>query len=251
MNKTLQRVIAGAVIAAAAGAILLVGGNVITAVAQGSGPFGWGAGGMMGAYGAAPNAGRGFGGMMGSGRQGGYGMMGGWYTAQGVKPLTVDQTTAAVNGYLASLNNPDLALGEVMIFDNNSYARIVEKSTGRSAFELLVNPATQAVTPEPGPNMMWNAKYSPMSGMMGGFLGAVTTAMPLSASDALKTAQAYLDQYLSGMKTAEDANAFYGYYTIDTLRDGKVAGMLSVNGYTGQVWLHTWHGNFITMSEGR
>jgi len=25
--------------------------------------------------------------------------------------------------------------------------------------------------------------------------------------------------------------------------------MLSVNGYTGQIWYHTWHGAFVDMSE--
>ena len=32
-------------------------------------------------------------------------------------------------------------------------------------------------------------------------------------------------------------------------KDGKVAGMLSVNGYSGQVFLHTWHGAFVEESE--
>lgn len=31
--------------------------------------------------------------------------------------------------------------------------------------------------------------------------------------------------------------------------DRKITGMLSVNGYTGQVWYHTWHGTFIASSE--
>jgi len=26
--------------------------------------------------------------------------------------------------------------------------------------------------------------------------------------------------------------------------------MLSVNGYTGQVWYHIWHGKFIGMADG-
>ena len=64
-----------------------------------------------------------------------------------------------------------------------------------------------------------------------------------------KDPQKYLDTYLPGTTTATDADPFYGYYTIDTLRDGKIVGMLSVNGYNGQVFLHTWHGNFIEMSE--
>jgi len=38
---------------------------------------------------------------------------------------------------------------------------------------------------------------------------------------------------------------FYGYYTIEVLSNGTTYGMLSVNGYTGQIWYHTWHGTFI------
>jgi hypothetical protein len=33
------------------------------------------------------------------------------------------------------------------------------------------------------------------------------------------------------------------------LKDGRIAGMLSVNGSTGQVWFHSWHGNFIQSRE--
>jgi hypothetical protein len=287
MNSSFKRILVGAAIVAGGGLVLFVGANAVSAATGGGGMFGWNWGSMMGGNGnnqspMGPN-----GGMMGgqgynqsgvgpAGSMMGYtgtlsygagmmsngnnmmsgGMMGtGSSSLLGVKPLTVDQATSAVNGYLKTQANQDLMLAEVMIFDNNAYARITEKSTGAGAFELLVNPATQAVYPEPGPNMMWNAKYSPMRGMMGGMMGGttgeVTTAMPVSAADALKVAQTYLDKNLPGAKTAADADPFYGYYTIDILRDGKVAGMLSVNGYSSQVFLHTWHGNFIEMSEGK
>jgi hypothetical protein len=42
---------------------------------------------------------------------------------------------------------------------------------------------------------------------------------------------------------------FPGYYTVHILKSGKVTGMLSVNGYSGQVWYHTWHGAFIQMKD--
>jgi hypothetical protein len=50
---------------------------------------------------------------------------------------------------------------------------------------------------------------------------------------------------LPGTTVADEADAFYGYYTLHVLRDGKTIGMLSVNGFTGTVWYHTWHGNFV------
>jgi len=33
--------------------------------------------------------------------------------------------------------------------------------------------------------------------------------------------------------------------TIHILRDGQTVGMLSVNGYTRQVFVHTWHGDLV------
>ena len=187
------------------------------------------------------------------------GMMGRFNNKTTGTPLTVDESKLAVESYLTSLNNSDLTLKEVMVFNNNAYGLIVEKSTGKGALEVLVNPASKTVTPEVGPNMMWNLKYSPMGlggyghGMMGtkGTYGAVqpSTAnvaeMTVTAAQATQYAQEYLDKNIAGTKAASDPMAFYGYYTLDYTKDGKPVGMLSVNGYTGQVWLHTWHGTFI------
>ena len=195
----------------------------------------------------------GWGGMMGNNR----GMMGGIFTgnAANAEPLTVDQAKQAVEAYLKNLGNSDLELEEIMIFDNNAYARIVEKSTGIGAMELLVDPSTKSVFPEYGPNMMWNLKYGHMGrlgGMMGGYQSNNYTAdvtMTISPEEALQAAQNYLDQEFSGSKTADDADPYYGYYTIDILKDGKVTGMLSVNGFSGQVFFHSWHGTFIEEFE--
>ena len=152
---------------------------------------------------------------------------------------------------MTRFNNPDLIVSEIVIFDNNAYARITEKSTGIGAFEVLVDPVTLAVYPEYGPNMMWNLRYGMMSGgMLGGFTAPnVTGQMPVTADQARQAAQRYLDTYQPGAQASKTPDAFYGYYTIDILRDDKPIGMLSVNGYTQQVFLHTWHGNFIEMSE--
>ncbi len=47
----------------------------------------------------------------------------------------------------------------------------------------------------------------------------------------------------------EHADPFYGYYTLHILRDGETVGMLSVNGYSAQAFLHSWHGDFVEMTE--
>jgi hypothetical protein len=68
--------------------------------------------------------------------------------------------------------------------------------------------------------------------------------MTLSPDQASRIAQGWLDQNLKG-DSAGTPDAFYGYYTFHFLKQGKIDGMLSVNGYGGQVWYHTWHGEFI------
>ncbi len=192
---------------------------------------------------------------MGPGMMGGQGGMmgGGWgnYNPNrnpDAKPITIDQAADAVSRYLNAYRG-NLAVTEVMEFTQNFYAEVEEKDTGIHATELLIDKYTGQVYPEYGPNMMWNTKYSPMGGMMGNYGGGSPTAnMPVSADQAKTVAQQYLDTNLPGLTVAE-ADTFYGYYTLHTLRSGQVEGMLSVNGYTGAVWYHTWHGPFITMEE--
>jgi hypothetical protein len=214
----------------------------------------WGGWGPEGSYtqnysGTVPYGPGGFGpmGMMGM-------MGGGWGGVDpNAQPLTMAQATDNVNNFLASLGNNDLQLTEVMEFTGNFYAEVHEKSTGTGAFELLVDRYTGRVYPEPGPNMMWNVKYGHMGGMgMRGWRGAAPVApdtkMTVSPEQAVEAAQKYLDQLNIGLK-AGTAEPFYGYYTLHTEKDGQVTGMLSVNGYTGAVWYHSWHGDFVAMSQ--
>ncbi len=188
----------------------------------------------------------------------GPGMMGGGYRsgAQGgaysgsTTPITLDQAVRAAEQYLAAYGNPDLALTEVMEFSDNFYAEIMEQSTGIHAFEVLIDRYTGVVYPEPGPNMMWNIRYGHMGGMMGGGWGRQQAgAMSVTPEQVRDIAQQWLDQYLPGISAAQETDVFYGYYTIHALKDGQVFGMLSVNGYTGEVWYHTWHGDYVNIKE--
>ena len=194
------------------------------------------------------------------------GMMGGDDGEPGVDPgpapkrLAAAEVAKAVDAYLAqNYNNPDLEVVELMEFEKNFYAQVAEKSTEINAFELLIDLYSGGVMPEYGPNMMWNTKYGHMDGM-GGMMaqgwagedfGQPTADMPVGLEQARKNAQAYLDYRKSGLTIEEDTDVFYGYYTVHALdKDGKTAGMLSVNGYTGRVWYHTWHGKFVGMADG-
>jgi hypothetical protein len=224
--------------------LLVIGGGLIAA-AVALGAVVAIAGGGLGSVGGVP------GGMMGS--FGSRGMMGSFGTtaSQSGKAISIDQAQNAVQAVLDRQGNRDLAIDEVIEFQDNVYASIRE-STGIGAYELLVNRSTGAVNPEPGPNMMWNTRYGMMAGwgvsMMGGRgmmgVGTATGSMTISADQATQAAQRWLDQNQPG-STTETPNGFHGYYSVHLRRDGVVTGMLSVNGYTGQVWYHTWHGSFI------
>lgn len=61
-------------------------------------------------------------------------------------------------------------------------------------------------------------------------------------------AQNYLGTTFPGATAVAEAKPFPGYDTLHFPRDGQVAGMLSVNGYSGQVFLHHWYGDFVEMS---
>src|SRR5581483_5270677 len=97
-----------------------------------------------------------------------------------------------------------------------------------------------------GPNMMWNTKYSPMTTMMGGWGFPTAGGAPtVSAEQARTNATQFLQSYLPNTTLDQATESFPGYYDLHVLKDGKIFGMLSVNAYTGAVWYHTWHGDFI------
>jgi hypothetical protein len=187
-------------------------------------------------------------GMMGNGR----GMMGNGYRMMAGpgssgwggtgNRISIDQARTAAEEYVTAVNS-GLAVVEVMEFENNFYALVTETQSGRGAFELLVDPYTGSVGPEPGPNMMWNDRYGHMS-----FGGGGENRVTLDEARAF--AQQELDSQLPGSTVHQDGASFYGYYTFDfDSPDGSIAGMLSVEGSSGAVWVHTWHGGFLSEWE--
>jgi len=224
---------------------------------------GWGDG-QAPSYGPGTQPGRGFDRGRRQGMMDDFGrmpMFGGTLPAD-VKPLTIDAARTAVETFLADLDKPNLALGEIMVFDNNAYAVIDDNQTGQGAFEVLVDPVTKSVHLEFGPSMMWNTTYGMHGtdpiyamGMMGGRMAGPewtapsTDATLLTEAQARDKAQAYVEQSLADQTVSATAEAFPGYFTFDLEKDGTPTGMLSINATTGQVWYHTWHGTFVEMSE--
>ncbi len=230
--------------------------------------------------GGQPEGRNGRGGMPGQGMGGGSGMgnMPGQNRNQAnVTPLTVDEAKKAAQDYIAALKLDGLELGEVLIFDTHAYVVVKETATGNGAFELVVDPVNKVAHPQPGPDTLWNLKYGGVlqSGRPGPFgpgpkgpnampsatpdaaataapaatPADVSAEMPISQEAAIKAAQAWLDTTNIGATAATDALKFYGYYTVKFSKDGKLVGMLSVNGYNGQVLGRPWRGTLIEQPQ--
>lgn len=165
-----------------------------------------------------------------------------------LKSYTFDEVKKASEKYLSNLGLKDIKIKEIMEFSNNFYIETVEEDTGFGAMELLFDKTSGAIFPEYGPNMMWNQKY----GMMHSIIGSnqFENNMKIDEAKAIKIANNYLAKLSQNEFAVGEMPKFYGYYTIDTVnKDGTVVGMLSVNGFTGQVWYHNWHGTFMEMKE--
>jgi hypothetical protein len=168
-----------------------------------------------------------------------------------------------VESWLSTQGFASFKVSEVMAFTNNDYVAVSD-GKGKPAFELLYTPRASWLMEEPV-SMMWNTRYGMMGGfaetagsgplwgmmggggMMGGWngwygggSGKVTTL-----AQAVEVANSWLAQYRGAKRAESDGRAFPGYYTLDTTRNGKTAGMLSVNATTGAVWYHGWHGAFV------
>src|SRR4030043_1901838 len=164
-----------------------------------------------------------------------------------VQNISFDQVKSAAEKYLNDIGLQNVKIGEIMEFSNNFYIETVEKDTGFGAVELLVDKTSGAIFPEYGPNMMWNQKY----GMHSGFAGnQYKNNMTIDEEKAIELANSYLVKISQNEFAGDEGQKFYGYFTIDTVNsDGAVVGMLSVNGFSWQVWYHSWHGTFIRMEE--
>ncbi len=235
---TPRRVVLLASIAVALGALLTVA--MWASMSTVGRPYG---GDMMGGPGYGPRSDVRYGSGSGPGMMPGNGMhdgmMGGYVLpGNGVPVETLDPARQRAQMFADRL---DLRVGEVMQFENGFYAEL-RNAKGQHATEVLIDPATGAVQIEYGPAMMWNTTYGMHRTEWAG-------AAQVSADEATAIAQRWLDRERAGL-TAHEPETYPGYYTLHTLRNGKISGMMSVNAYTGAVWYHTWHGRYIAMSEG-
>ncbi|MBS3736381.1 MAG: PepSY domain-containing protein [Candidatus Bipolaricaulota bacterium] len=94
-------------------------------------------------------------------------MMGGTrgYYSDTPAPISHDDAREIVEDYLKSLDNAELEIGEFEEYSHNYYVSVVEKDSGRGAFEILIDRYTGSYHSEPQ-SMMWNDKYGTMGGGM-------------------------------------------------------------------------------------
>jgi hypothetical protein len=152
-------------------------------------------------------------------------------------PITEAQARQQFEAF-ANQFGPEVEVADLMAFSNNYYAQLITAS-GEGVAEVLVDRFSGAIFLEPGPNMMWNTSY----GMRRAFAGRGRLDEP----SAVGLANTFLTNFLPGAEVTR-AQAFPGYYTFDYGRE-EVEGMLSVNAFSGEVWVHSWHGAFLGEHE--
>lgn len=212
-----------------------------------------------------------------------------WNQADVTEPYSIDELTKEVKDYIGRYEEALEISDIFVFSDSEYYFSIVEQDTHRGAMELLVNPYTKEIFPEYGPNMMWNLKYGMHSqgghmgsgymsrgymgqghmgrghmqrrnfdyGMMDSYRedmrGTFDTRFiednTVSYEQAYNAAQTFLDAYDNTFSVDEAYHEFYGYYTFHVLKDNEPYGMLSVNGYTQEVWYHDWHADLVEIIE--
>ena len=114
-----------------------------------------------------------YGGMMGGGMMGGgygCGSPSGYYGFPQGDRIGMTEAKAFLADFIRYNRLSGIEIGEVMEFEHNFYAQLRETGSGMGALEVLVDPFSGYVSPEPGPNMMWNSKYGHMRGWGRGFV---------------------------------------------------------------------------------
>ncbi len=151
------------------------------------------------------------------------------------RPITQDEALRSMESLARQYYGSNVEVEDFMAFSSNYYAVLKDANSSQDIAEVLVDRYSGSAYPEPGPNMMWNTRY-----------GAGRTQAGSAGYDltgAKKLAEDFLTGYLPGAQIME-SKQMPGYYTFDFGRK-DVEGMMSVNAFSGQIWVHTWHGSYL------
>lgn len=150
------------------------------------------------------------------------------------KPIAQEEARQKTEDF-AKQYGSNLEVDDFMAFSSNYYAVLKDTGSNQGIAEILVDRYSGSVYPEPGPNMMWNT--------LSGAGRTKAEGADYDLAGAKKLAEEFLTGYLPGAKVME-SKQMPGYYTFDFGRQ-DIEGMLSVNAYNGQIWVHTWHGPYL------
>ncbi|MDD2614938.1 MAG: peptidase M4 [Methanosarcina sp.] len=150
------------------------------------------------------------------------------------KPIAQEEARQKMEDF-AKQYGSNLEVDDFMAFSSNYYAVLKDTGSNQSIAEILVDRYSGSVYPEPGPNMMWNT--------LSGAGRTKEEGADYDLAGAKKLTEEFLTGYLPGAKVME-SKQMPGYYTFDFGRQ-DIEGMLSVNAYNGQIWVHTWHGPYL------
>jgi hypothetical protein len=150
------------------------------------------------------------------------------------KPITQDVAIKNMENFSRQYGS-NTEIDDFMAFSSNYYGVVKDTASGQDIAEILVDRYSGSTYPEPGPNMMWNTRYG------AGSVQAGNSGYDLAGAQ--KFAEEFLTDYLPGAQIQE-SHKMLGYYTFDFGRN-ETESMLSVNAYSGQIWVHTWHGSYI------
>lgn len=166
-----------------------------------------------------------------------------WGKAYPIEPSRV------LESFLADLDQ-NLVPGAILDLGKQYYAEAIEKDTGIGAYGILINRTSGVVLPETGPNLDWNVKYG-TEGTAVAAEGETIKApeMTVTREKAVEYARRYLELEKSTFEIDESARSFYGYYNLTVLENGKPVGIISVNGYNGRVWDHSWLRSLATAAQ--
>jgi len=164
--------------------------------------------------------------------------------------MTKEELIQPAQQYLSQLGNPDLEIARLREFQWAYEVEIIERSTGRHTFGLMMGKGSLQLSPKAGPNVFWNTKYGSLTAEVGGGYGMLgrllsqdtTTEMPLSEAQARDIAQQAIRETSNDLTLDSDTATFYGFYEFYVLENGESRGELDVNGYSGQVWYKEWGG---------
>jgi len=167
-------------------------------------------------------------------------------TGHGATEVLVDPKTGDVS----------LEYGPAMMW-NTRYGMMSGSSRagmmgGNSSSGMMGGNSSSGMMGSAGSGMMGGGMGSG-NGMMGSYGGSPNWTPPTSGTTGPVTAtqvRQIANTWLAGKDKAliaGEPDAMPGYFTMETLRNGKVDGMLSVNASTGALWYHWWHGQFVAM----